>query len=142
VWVGDEGAFEVGDRAELVAEDVAEEAGGLVEELGAGGRGEGLEALALRHALEGEGQLTLAVVALGGGVQALPRAGGQVVAGELREEAVEEALFLFELRVELRIGSAGGRGRVLSRTSALPGRLVLHGRRGAAPGGEGRGRRV
>ncbi len=112
--------FEVRHRADLVAEDVAEEAGGLEEELGGDRRLHRPEALSLRDALERERDLAQPVVSVSRLMQLLPRVRRQGGARKRREHRVDEGLFIVDLRLE-REG-----GRDLAR--APPRRLLLHGK--------------
>ena len=82
-----ERTLEVRRRPDLVAEDVAEVAGGLEEELGADRRRDHLEPLALRDRLERERELAHPLVAVGGGVQLLPHVGRKRPAGHRRRRA-------------------------------------------------------
>ncbi len=88
-------ALQIGHRPHVVAEDVAEEIRRLKEELGGDRRRKGLQALALRDALEPERELAQTVLVLRGGVQLRPRLGGERAARHRREHRVEDRFFAF-----------------------------------------------
>ncbi len=95
-----EGALEVRRRPELVAEDLAEERRGPVEELRLQGREEGLQLPALGDRLVGERELRHAIVLHRRVVQLLPDALVELVLRQGHQHRVEDLLFVLELRVE------------------------------------------
>ncbi len=116
-----ERSLEAPRRAELVAEYVCEEPGCLVQELRGDRRGRRLDALALRHGLESEGQLARAAVAQGRRVQALPRVRRKHAPRQRREDRVEQLLLV------LHLGREREGGRIVVRSSPPPRRLLCHG---------------
>ena len=127
--VGPQGerALQVRDSAGLVAEDVAEEAARLEEELRGDGRLRRPQALALRDALERKRDFAQSLVAMGRHVESLPRVCGKSCARERGEHRIDEGLFVLDLRLEREGGSMGA--------GPSPRRLLLHGKPWDVPSG-------
>ncbi len=116
---GRERALEQGQRGDLVAEDIAEEAPRLKEEVGRDRRRHGPEPLAVRCPLERKRELTRPLVPLRRRVQPLPCPVGQSAARHRSEDRIQHRFFVFESGLERE-----GLGAVC-RTSATK-RLRLH----------------